>query len=80
MSDDRPFQIALSREELMALVKYHVACARRVPKKLGQAALELQAKSLFPSGRALKTLHEVARKTIEEHATRAKGLASLLQS
>lgn len=76
--EDRPFSIALSREEVIALVKYHSSCARRVPKRFGEAAAKLTRGTFFPKSRELKVLSEVAEDALKKHTTRAKGLLSIL--
>jgi hypothetical protein len=77
---ERPYTLALSADEIAALVKYHTNCVKRVSNKMGKAALEHRGTTLLPSGRYLKMLHDEAKKISDSHIARAKGLVSLLQS
>lgn len=76
---ERPYTINLSKAEVVALVKYHCAQARRIPKALGQATMELRAHSLFGTKKQSDALIKAAQKQLEAHSLRAKGLASILQ-
>ena len=76
---ERPFTIAISQAELVALVKWNTAQAKRVVKVFGQEALKASATSIFPQGTKLATIKTVCLGELEKHTTRAKGLASLLK-
>ena len=79
MNTERPYTIELSCDEVAALVNYHCRCVRRVTNQMGKAALEHRGKSLLPSGRYLKLLHDEAKKLTDAHIARAKGLQSILK-
>lgn len=80
MNTEQPFSIALSSDEIVALVKYHTGCVRKITNKMGKAALEHRGTHFLPSGRYLKLLHDEAKKLTDFHIARGKGLVSLLQS
>lgn len=79
MNTDRPFTIALSSDEIVALVNYHTRCARKATTAMGKAALEHRGRNLLPSGRYLKALHDEAKQIVDAHVGRAKGLLSLIR-
>jgi hypothetical protein len=77
--EDRPYTVALSANEVYALVKWNCAQMRRITKLFGQEALQLQAKSCFPQGTRLNQMKDVCKAKVEEHFKRAQGLASILK-
>jgi len=79
MSEDRPYTVALSNEEVVALVRWHTIQMRKISNALGKAQLTIQSKSLFPSGRELKKLHDEAKALVEQHSQRARGLLSIVK-
>jgi hypothetical protein len=76
---DRPYNIALSEAEIIALADWHLKVAKSIPKKLGQTALNLSANTLFRPGRDSKALFSHARQQIDAHCLRARGLSSILK-
>lgn len=76
---DQNFALLLSREEVIALIKFHTSSAKRVPKRFGDAVLKLQAGSALPQGRALKVLKEAAEEAITKHSTRARMLLAAIE-
>jgi hypothetical protein len=70
--------VALSHAELCALIKWHSAQARTVGRKLGKVQMEMMAERFPASGKTLKVLHQEAKRQIDFHIGRAKGLLSLL--
>lgn len=79
MKADDKVTLEITGAELFAVVKYHTTCARRIPNAFGTAALKLQAKSLFPSGRAFKAMKEEADALLKFHSDRAKELLAHLK-
>jgi len=75
---DRPFTLALSRDEVVALVKFHTACARSVPRRLGKALMESRSTALIPNFRSMRIIQEEARRILDSHSSRAKGLLSII--
>lgn len=75
---NRPHTVNLSDEEVSALVKFHSACARRIPKQLGKALLE-NHRSLFSRARTMKIFHEEATRAVQSRVERAKELLKLLK-
>jgi len=78
-STERPFTVSLSAAEVLAIVNYHTAQVRRIPKILGNAALKLQASSILWSSRDMRALHAEAKLQVESHTNRARGLLSILK-
>jgi hypothetical protein len=76
---ERPYTIALSAAEVVALVKYHVAHCKRIPKDLGKAQLEAGRGSFFVPKHLNAKLVSAAKEQLEAHTTRAQGLASILK-
>ncbi|MCX6896283.1 MAG: hypothetical protein NTZ16_12460 [Verrucomicrobia bacterium] len=79
ITTERPFTIAISQAELIALVKWNAAQAKRVVKIFGQESLKVSATSIFPQGTKLATMKAVCLGELDKYTTRAKGLASLLK-
>ena len=77
-AEDRPYTVALSSDEIVALVRYHSSCAKKVAKRFGDVSLQTRANSFFGSGKKLKALAGEARRLINLHSARAKGLFSVL--
>jgi hypothetical protein len=72
-SNPEEFDVNLSRNEMIALVKYHAAKMREVPKRLGKA--------LLSSGRpvpgwAAKKATQEATNFVSAHQQRARSLLS----
>lgn len=76
---DRPYNVALSQAEVVALVKWNIAQAKRVTKIFGQEVLKTQATSAFPTRAKVDALRKVCQAKMEEHGQRARGLASILK-
>ena len=76
---ERPFTVALSHAEVVALAKYHVSQARGIPKRLGSASMELLTMSPL-NGRGVKRLHDVAKQQLEAHAQRTEQLMKILSA
>lgn len=74
------YPVALSVEELKAVIDFHVRATKRIPKALGQAMLKHQATHLLPSGRAMKVLHDEAKSLIQQHAARVTELLSIFKA
>lgn len=76
---ETPYSIALTHNEVVALVKYHAAQLRALPKKVGAISMKLAADSNgVPKMRKMKALHKEAEEIQIYHSTRARGLLSLL--
>jgi hypothetical protein len=75
--DDRPFSVALSQQEVIVLVKWHTAQAKRIPQIAGKAAMNLMTGCPLKA-RDSRTLFEEAGKILARHTTRARGLLSIL--
>jgi len=73
-----PFQLALSHNEMVALVKWHSAEIRKVPKQLGSIALKMREARV--GARQMKEIHNRAQDVIDFHVARAKGIMSLLEA
>lgn len=73
MNTERPYNVALSRDEVVALVKYHTAEMRKVTNRVGKMALE------FHIGRDLKRLHDVASEEVYLHSKRGKELLAIVK-
>lgn len=75
MSDqtERPYNVALSRDEVIALVHYHRREMQSITRKLGKASLD------FSKAFELKKLHDMAKAAIDKHAQRGKGLLSIVK-
>lgn len=78
MNPETPFTVALSRDEMVALIRFHVARIRALPKKLGQESLKMST-GAFPRQRDLKALHDAAKQVLDYHSSRARGLSSILK-
>ena len=76
---ETPFTIALSKEEMIALIKFHTARCRSLPKKVGQESLKL-SQGPFPKMREMKALHDAAKQILTYHSTRARGILSILDA
>ena len=76
---ERPFTVALSASEVAALSNWHLSICRKIPKRLGQAQMELQAKSILGSPRQMKQLIDIAKEQLKAHSDRATGLLSILK-
>ena len=78
MHPETPFNIALSKNEMIALIKWHASQMRAIPKKVGAISMKMAADSPFPRTRDLKALHDEAKDVMNYHSGRAKGLLSLI--
>ncbi len=76
---ERPYTVALSGAEVIALANWHVSIARGIPKRLGKAQMELQAKSILGSPRQMKELLAVAREQLNAHSDRTKELMAIIK-
>ena len=76
---ERPFTVALSGSEVMALANWHVSIARAIPKRLGKAQMELQAKSILGSPRQMKQLLDIAKEQLRAHTARTTELLAILK-
>lgn len=79
MNPETPYTLALSHNEMVALIKYHTAQVWAVPKKVGAISLKMSAE-LFPRKRDLKSLHDEANAVITYHSARTRGILSLCDS
>ena len=77
-SAERPLGLQVSSDEVVALIRYHSSCCKRIAKKYGQLALALSRDNPFTSGARLKVGADVAKAKVKEHSDRAKGLMSIL--
>jgi hypothetical protein len=76
---ETPFTIALTHNEVVALVKYHVAQTKAIPKKLGAISMKLAKNANgIPKSSDIKSLHKEANEILSYHTGRARGLVSLL--
>jgi hypothetical protein len=80
MNPDTPFTIAISKNEMIAIIKFHTAQVRALPKKVGAISMKLAAENVFPKTRELKALHDEAKDVMAYHTSRARGLLSLIDS
>ncbi|MDP3850493.1 MAG: hypothetical protein Q8Q59_08325 [Luteolibacter sp.] len=78
MSPETPFTIALSRDEMIALIRFHSSKCRAIPKKLGQESLKLSL-GPFPKMKEMKALHDAAKNVLTYHSTRARGILSIIK-
>jgi hypothetical protein len=76
---DRPFSVALSQQEVIVLVKWHTAQAKRIPQIAGKAAMMNLMTGGPLKARDSRTLFEEAGEILARHTTRAMGLLSILQ-
>jgi hypothetical protein len=76
---ERKIPVELTEAEIHAVIKFHVAATKRIPKALGQAVLEERANSLFPRARYVKALHEEAQAAMAGHVDRAQRLLDILK-
>jgi hypothetical protein len=76
---ERPFKISISRNELVALVKFNLNQMRRIGKVFQQKALETVATRPLSSGREMVLMRKLCQEEMKKYADRAKGLASLNQ-
>ena len=74
-----PYQLALTHNEMIALIKYHGSQMRAVPKRLGKTSLELSQRGL-EGIHQMKSLHAEAKRVLDYHSTRARGIMSLLDA
>jgi len=77
---DRPRTVALSDAEVLALINYHIAQAKRVTKTVGEKLCDLRSGSIFKSRASSSALIEHGRKLVRAHLDRATGLQSFLKS
>ena len=78
-SRDTPYTIALSHNEVIALVKYHTAQAKALPKKVGAISMSLAKENGgTPKALDIKALHKEAKEILDFHTGRARGLLSIL--
>jgi hypothetical protein len=77
--DERPFTVACSKGEVVALVKFNLSQMRRVGKVFSQKGLEMVAAKPLASGRELVMLRKLCQDEMKKYADRAKGLASILK-
>ena len=75
---ERVVTAALSKAELVALMRYHVAAAKAVPKRLGQASMKM-ADGYIPTAVELKAMRKIAVDLVEAHIARHKELSNLLE-
>jgi hypothetical protein len=79
-SRETPYTIAISKNEMIALIKWHTAQVKALPKKVGAISMKMAAESAFPRTRDLKALHDEAKDVMTYHTSRAKGLLSIINS
>lgn len=72
------YQIQITRNEMVVLVKWHCSQAKRIPKRMGELMMKERG-ALFSSRRATAQIATEARSLMDFHTSRAKGLASLLK-
>ena len=77
MNPDTPYTVALSHNELVAVIKYHAACIRALPKKVGAISMKMVQDNKAHT-RELNMLHKEAKEVAVYHGTRCRGLVSLL--
>ncbi len=75
---ERVVTVALSKAELVALIRYHITAAKGVPKRLGKASLGLEDGSV-PTPGVLKALQKIAMEQVEGHIARHKELVKILE-
>jgi hypothetical protein len=76
---ERPIQIAISLAEMLALVKYHEAQVKRIPKELGKALLQPTPYGVTRAKMAARYQKE-GQALVEAHLQRARGLLSILKT
>ena len=77
---ERPYTVALSGAEVVALVKYHVGQSKRITRVFGQEAMKDRAeRGLFGNASKLNALAKLSRTLLNAHMDRAKGLAAILE-
>ena len=76
----RPYTVALSGSEVVALANWHVSIARAIPKRLGKAQMELQAKSILGSPRQMQGLLAAAREQLDAHSKRTHDLMAIVKA
>ena len=75
---ERPYQVALSAAEVIALVNYHAGHAKKIPKDLGKALLN-KSNPFLTRPRDTKFLINECEAQGNAHLNRGKGLLSFLQ-
>jgi hypothetical protein len=76
---ETPYSMALTHNEVVALVKYHVAQTKALPKKIGAISMDLAKNNGgTPKASDMKALHKEAKGILDYHTGRARGLVSLL--
>jgi len=76
----RPYTVALSSAEIIALVKFHGSCAKNLSNATGKF-LTQGGGGMFklPSSTEARIAIKVAKESIEAHGNRARGLLSFIQ-
>ena len=80
METPASYTLELTHNEMVALIKYHCAQARAIPKKLGKISLQMAAESPALKMREMKALNAHAQQIIDHHSGRAKGILSLIEA
>ena len=78
MDTPTSYCLSLTHNEMVALIKYHAAQVRSIPKKVGKISMQLAAESPTLKMKELKDLHDDAAGLVAHHMKRAKGILSLL--
>ena len=76
---ERPYQVALSAAEVVALVNYHAGHAKKIPKDLGKALLNKSITAFVTTSRDRKILIDDCEAQVNAHLNRGKGLLSFLK-
>ena len=77
---ERPHTLALSKAEVVALVRYHTGMIKRVTKTVGAHLCDMRSKTLLASSRDTKAVINEGQKLVEAHFDRAKVLNDTLKS
>ena len=76
---DRPFTVALSGAEVVALVNHHILQTKRCTKFVGKKLLTMSATSIMPARKESNAYIDEGRKILEAHIARAQALQSFLK-
>jgi hypothetical protein len=71
---DRPYQIALSAAEILALAQYH---RRRIVSTQSRVGKSLYSSTRRPT--EIRAIHKIGKDLIDAHCRRINGLVSILK-
>jgi hypothetical protein len=77
---ERPFMVALSDAEMLALIHHHIKEMRHITKSVGNKLMDLRANNPFAGARTSRILIDAGKDLMNAHAQRAKGLQSILEA